>query len=104
MTRERLAAGLVTFLLAAGVAEAGPPWLPSYPYLMAQQAYPQGGGISLDEAVSRVRRQSGGKILSAETIRIDGRKVHRIKVLTEQGRVKRLQVDARSGQVTQRGR
>ena len=51
MTRGRLAAGLVTFLLAAGVAEAGPPWLPSYPYLMAQQAYPQGGGISLDEAV-----------------------------------------------------
>jgi uncharacterized iron-regulated membrane protein len=103
MTRGRLAAGLVTFLLAAGMAGAGTRWPPPYPYLMAQQAHPQGGGISLDEAVSRVRRQTGGKILSAETSRVDGRRVHRIKVLTEQGRVQRLQVDARSGQVTQRG-
>lgn len=52
-------------------------------------------GVSLDEAVSRVRRQTNGKILSAETVRANGRMVHVIKVLTPDGRVKRVRIDAR---------
>ena len=57
----------------------------------------RGEGISLDEAVSRARRQTDGKILSAETVRKNGRRVHRIKVLTPDGRVRRVQIDAGSG-------
>jgi uncharacterized membrane protein YkoI len=70
----------------------------------AQSAYSESGGISLDEAVSRARRQSDGKILSAETVRIDGRSVHHIKILTKDGRVKRVQIDAGSGRPAARGR
>lgn len=50
-------------------------------------------GISLDEAVSRVRRDSGGRVLSAEA-RGD---TYRIKVLLPNGAVRVVNVDARSG-------
>jgi len=55
------------------------------------------GGVSLEQAVKRVRRDSGGRILSAQTVREEGRQVHRIKVLTREGRVRVYTVDARGG-------
>ncbi len=61
-------------------------------------------GISLDEAIARARQQSDGKILSAETVRDRGREVHRIKILTREGRVKRMQYDAASGRPSSRKR
>ena len=54
-------------------------------------------GVSLDEAVSNLRRGSGGKVLSADTVRREGERVHRIKILTDKGRVKRYQVDGQTG-------
>lgn len=53
---------------------------------------------SLARAVEQVKRRTGGKILSANTSREGKRKIHNIRVLTQQGRVKRFRVDARSGQ------
>lgn len=50
--------------------------------------------ISLDEAVQRVRRETGGRILAAETVRKDGIPAHRIKVLMPSGRVRVFYVDA----------
>ena len=58
-------------------------------YRVAQR----GGGKSLSEAVEQVRRQTDGRILSAET-RIKG-EVHHIKVLTKDGRVKTHKVQGR---------
>lgn len=52
-------------------------------------------GISLDEAVTRVRRDTGGRVLSAEAR--DGR--YRIKVLLPNGAVRVVNVDARSGRM-----
>ncbi len=53
------------------------------------------GGKSLSEAVEQVRRQTQGKILSADT-RISGnREVHYIKVLTQDGKVKTHKVQGR---------
>lgn len=75
--------------------------------LMNQFAHPshtENRGISLDEAVSRVRRQSDGRILSAETVRRDGRCVYRIKVLSQDGRVSRVDIDADTGRPAPRGR
>lgn len=51
------------------------------------------GPSSLDEAVSRVRRETRGRVLSADTEERDGDAVHRIKVLTPSGRVRVLTVD-----------
>ena len=52
-------------------------------------------GISMDEAVARVRRETGGRVLSAEAR--DTR--YRIKVLLPNGAVRVITVDARSGRM-----
>ena len=50
------------------------------------------GCLSLSEAIEQVRRQTDGKILSAKT-KIDGnREVHRIKVLTKDGKVRTIEI------------
>ena len=55
----------------------------------------QNSGKSLSEAVEQVRRQTGGRILSAETRVEGGREVHHIKVLTDDGKVKTHKVPGR---------
>ncbi len=50
---------------------------------------------TLDKAVARIRRETGGRILRAETVTRDGERVHRIKVLLPDGRVKVFIVRAR---------
>ena len=55
----------------------------------------QSDGKSLSEAVEQVRRQTKGRIVSAETKVKNGREVHHIKVLTEDGKVKTHKVQGR---------
>ena len=50
--------------------------------------------ISLDEAVEQVRRETGGRVLSAKTINQSGVLVHRIKVLTPQKQVQIHEIEA----------
>lgn len=49
--------------------------------------------VTLEQAVERIRNKTGGRVLSAETVVKDGRRVHRIKILSE-GRVRVYYVDA----------
>ena len=54
------------------------------------------GGKSLPEAIEQIRRQTGGKILSARTKKgKGGREVHHIKVLTRDGKVRTFKVQGR---------
>jgi uncharacterized membrane protein YkoI len=102
MTSGRLLTGWLILLLAA-VPAAGPVVAAPhhYPRMLIAKNNHDGkggnGGISQDEAVAQARQRYNGKVLSAETIRDDGRKVYRIKMLTQDGRVKRIRIDARSG-------
>lgn len=50
--------------------------------------------ITLDEAAAQVRVETGGRILSATTEEENGKRVHRIKVLTPDNRVKVVSVEA----------
>jgi len=52
---------------------------------------------TLDEAVSQARDRYNGRVLSAETERRDGRESHKIRILTRDGRVRRLRIDAGDG-------
>ena len=61
-------------------------------YRVAQRS---GGGKSLSEAVEQVRRQTDGRILSAETRVKGNREVHYIKVLTKDGKVKTHRIQGR---------
>lgn len=90
---------LVLAVVAAPAAIADPVAdRPSHPprehdsrFFVAQQ-----DGLTLSEAVEKVRRQYKGRIVSAETRRNGNREVHIIKVLTEDGKVKTVRVPGRS--------
>lgn len=56
--------------------------------------------VSLDQAVARVLSRYGGKVISAETRSRNGRVVHRIKLLSEDGRVRTVQVDGQTGDIS----
>jgi len=57
------------------------------------EAPPAEAKSSLTDSVRRVERQTGGEVLSAEPMQRDGRQVNRVKVLTNDGRVRVMQVD-----------
>lgn len=59
---------------------------------------------SLEDAVSEARDRYPGQVISAETRRKNGRESHKIRILTDDGRVKRLDVDAESGRFERRNR
>ena len=52
----------------------------------------QRGCMSLSQAIEQIRRQTGGKILSAETRREGNREVHHIKVLINDKQVRTFKV------------
>lgn len=55
----------------------------------------QKGGKDLGQAVRSVEQQTGGQVLSAEKRVVDGQERYRIKVLSPDGRIKIIHVDAR---------
>lgn len=61
-------------------------------YYIAQN----GGGMTLSQAIEKVRRDTGGQIVSAETKVSNGRETHHIKVLTKDGKVKTVKVPGRT--------
>ena len=53
--------------------------------------------VSLSEAAERVQKSTGGRVLSAQAVREQGRDLYRIKVLSPQGEVRIVYVDAATG-------
>jgi uncharacterized membrane protein YkoI len=53
------------------------------------------GALSMSEAIDRVRKSTGGRVLDAE----DAGSYYRIKVLTRDGEVRVMKVDARTGRI-----
>lgn len=104
MIDRRLVIGAWTILLLARPPAAAGFDIRELTNQFAHPSHSEKRGISLDEAVSRARRKSDDKVLSAETVRVDGRRVHRIKILTSQGRVKHVQIDADTGRPAARRR
>lgn len=54
-------------------------------------------GLTLDEAVARAEKRHGARAVRAEETRDDGRVVYRIRLLSADGRVFEVRVDARTG-------
>ena len=104
MIDRRLVIGAWTILLLALPPVAAGFDIRDLTNQFAHPSHSEKRGISLDEAVSRARGKSDDKVLSAETVRVDGRRVHRIKILTSQGRVKHVQIDADTGRPAARRR
>jgi hypothetical protein len=56
-------------------------------------------GISLDEAVSRAERQYRARVVRTDVQDEDGRKVYVLKMLSEDGRVFTVRIDAATGRM-----
>jgi hypothetical protein len=57
--------------------------------------------ISLDQATKQVIDNEGNiRVLGAETEIIDGKEVHVIKVLTQDGRIQHYKIDAETSEIT----
>ncbi|QNM95824.1 PepSY domain-containing protein [Chitinimonas koreensis] len=69
-------------------------WLGS---LMLLAATPAWADVSRDEAATVAQRMTGGRVLSVDRTERDGRTVWRVKVVTGQGEVKVIYIDAASG-------
>ena len=66
--------------------------------LAEQQAQPSDytkpPGVSLEQAADMVRRQTGGRVLSATPVNNSGRRGYNVRVLLDGKRVKQYYVDA----------
>jgi uncharacterized membrane protein YkoI len=98
-SRARHLPGLLAFVaaIAAGTAIAGQPWAPQ-PLVewrgAAQQPQP---GISLDRAVAMAEQQYKARVVRAGTGESEGRRVYVLRLLSDQGRVWTVRVDAETG-------
>lgn len=54
-------------------------------------------GITLDEAVNRAEHKYRARVIRAETRESNGRRVHVLRLLSEDGRVWTVKIDAASG-------
>jgi len=101
MMKPLLTALTLSLTLAAGSAAAAPAWHGDRLQLAGDITINDLMGSDdprikkpLSEAVDDVRRETGGRILSAKTVRKGDLFVHRIKVLTPDKRVVIYEIDA----------
>lgn len=66
--------------------------------LMALGA-PAWADVSRDQAAAAAQKASGARVLLVEKTEVDGRAVWRVKVLSTQGEVRVILIDAASGRV-----
>jgi len=67
--------------------------------LLIALAVPAWADIGRDEAAAAAQRVAAGRVLSVERTETDKRPVWRVKVLTAQGDVRVILIDAASGRV-----
>ena len=53
--------------------------------------------VTLDHAVKKARSRYNGRIISAETVGAEDDRTYNIRILTDDGRVRRLRVDPSTG-------
>lgn len=91
---KRLA--LFCVLLLPLFATAGEHWRPSPSFHLAEASRGQ-PRISMGDAMERVARATGGRVIQAQPATVNGHEAYRIKVLTARGEVRVVYVDAETG-------
>jgi uncharacterized membrane protein YkoI len=67
------------------------------PPALSQEANSDSPRYSLDDAITLVKEKVGGRVLRAETLQHDNRTVYQVRIITDDGRVRTINVDAQSG-------
>lgn len=60
--------------------------------------------LDLEAAAKRVKEQFNGRVLGGKTVTEDNRTVHIIRILTPDGRVRHIRIDAQSGKTEETGK
>lgn len=68
-------------------------------FCLFQVVYAGEAAINLDQATSKIIRQQNGKVLGARTESFEGKVIHVIKILTVDGRIQHIKIDAETGQI-----
>ena len=105
--RAGVAAGVAAAVLAGGpAASARPqpapheePAVETFSPAQRDQLMPaqRGGGVSLAQASSMAQSRYMGRVVRAETVQMGDRRVHEIRILSEDGRVHIVRIDAQTG-------
>ena len=67
--------------------------------LLFASALPAWADVSRDEAAAVAQRVASGRVLAVERAQVGGKPVWRVKILSTQGEVRIVVVDAASGRV-----
>ena len=90
---------LVVFLAAAVLAQAAAAHGGNAGVPVNRTSVARAESLTLDEAVARMERRYDARVVRAEEKDEDGRRVYRIRLLSADGRVFDVTVDAVTGQV-----
>ena len=84
---------LLAALLLPGLAAAAPDWRRGVQEQLEPNTLVRPSGITLEQAANEVRRQTGGRVLSATPSERGGQRGYEVRVLVEGKRVKSYFVD-----------
>lgn len=100
---KRNAAVILTSLLifVSGVASAQPGgrWRDVPEDHPAMERHREPRGMSMGDAIDMVQRRTGGRVLLAQPVDLDGQPGYRIKVLSRRGEVQVFYINARNGRM-----
>ena len=91
--RRALARPLAALLVIVGLALA-PVSVHAAPASQQSYNYTKQAGISVEQAAAMVRRETGGRVLSANPTKNNGQRGYNIRVLVDGKRIKQYYVDA----------
>jgi uncharacterized membrane protein YkoI len=78
--------------------EQAPPVAEPLAPAQREQLFPaQRGGVSLAQATSMAQGRYQGRVVKAETVQMGDRRVHEIRILGDDGRVRTVRIDAQTG-------
>lgn len=89
---------LCTLLLLPDLVGAEP-WRPPVHRHQAESGLPAQARITMGDAMNRVQRAFGGRIIQAQPASVNGHEGYRIKILTARGEVRVVYVDGETGEM-----
>lgn len=96
MIKPAIISALLACLVASGQGLAAAAGQQNMVLAEADRSAPR---LNMSEAMELAQRQIGGRALTAQETRLEGRTVYRIKLLTRQGEVRIVHVDAETGKI-----
>ena len=86
----------VALAVLPGFAVSAPPWARE-PRMERRAGEQRRGGLSLDQAVQEAEHRFRARVVRAGIVEANGRRLYVLKLLSEQGRVWTVRIDAETG-------